>query len=53
MLGEKMKEYKSNAKINLMLKVVGRKDNLHLLEMVMVPISIYDIIQITLKEVIV
>ena len=46
MLGEKMKEYKSNAKINLMLKVVGRKDNLHLLEMVMVPISIYDIIQI-------
>ena len=46
MLEEKMKEYKSNAKINLMLKVVGRKDNLHLLEMVMVPISIYDIIQI-------
>lgn len=46
-----MTEYKSNAKINLMLKVVGVKGNLHLLEMIMVPISIYDIITIEKNDV--
>lgn len=36
-----------NAKINLNLKVVGKEDNLHLIESVMCPISIYDVMEIS------
>ena len=37
---------RSNAKINLSLKVIGIKENLHLIESIIAPISIYDEIEI-------
>ena len=37
---------KSNAKINLNLKIIGTKDGYHMLDSVFVPISIYDLIEI-------
>ncbi len=37
---------KSNAKLNLFLKVVGKSGNLHKLESLMVPIDLYDYIEI-------
>lgn len=37
---------KSNAKINLGLKIIGKKDGYHLLESKFIPISIYDILSI-------
>ena len=37
---------KSNAKINLNLKITGTKDGYHMLDSVFVPISIYDLIEI-------
>lgn len=37
--------YKCNAKINLTLKVLGKKDEMHLIESIILPISIYDEIE--------
>ena len=41
---------KSNAKLNLNLKVVGKIGNLHELESIMVPIDLYDYIEIKESE---
>lgn len=41
---------KSNAKINLYLNVYGKENNLHLIESLMVPISLYDEIEICENE---
>jgi 4-diphosphocytidyl-2-C-methyl-D-erythritol kinase len=42
---------KTNAKINLGLNIVGKKENgYHLLDMIMVPISLCDTLEITIKD---
>lgn len=47
---DKIMKYHANAKINLGLEIVGKKENYHLLDMVILPISLYDEIEITLNE---
>lgn len=48
---ERRAEYRAPAKVNLALRVLGRRpDGLHELESIMAPVSLYDVVRIAARE---